>query len=119
MNQQQKPLFMAVGIIVIFLVGFYIYTQGQISSKPWSVVYMNTGRLYIGKVTTFPSMQLHQAYSVEKGSDPSNVQKETVQLVPLSDATWAPQKLYINKDQVIFWGPIEENSVAAKAIKGK
>ena len=101
------------------LLAFFLYSEMNPASKPWSVVYLNTGRLYIGKLVTFPSFQLYEAYSIEKGQDPKDSTKETLQLVSLSGATWSPKKLYLVREQVIFYGPIQEDSVVVKSILGK
>ena len=52
--------------------------------------------------------------SADKTEKPADLQ-----LVPLSSKPWAPAKIYFNPNQILFQGPLDENSDAAKAIKAK
>ena len=88
-------------------------------SKEHSVVYLSTGEIYIGKLSylSIPKFKLTDAYRLQAVKDAEDETKTNFQLTPLKDALWSPQKLYLNPDQVVFYGPIEENSKAGEALQ--
>jgi len=116
-------IILIVVVVLVFGFGFYLYSELAISKKPWSVVYVTTGEIYIGKLSSFPRFQLFDAYLLQVVKKPGaetdeGVQEETqFQLTPLKDALWAPKKLYLNKEQVVFYGPVREDSRVAEAIR--
>ena len=103
-------------VLLIFIGAIWNYQQ---SSSGFSVVYMATGEVYIGELSTFPRLSLVNGYQYQTVNDPKTEGKTSLQLAPLSDAVWAPRKLYLNRDQVVFYGPIAETSQVFKAIKDK
>jgi len=116
-------IILIVVVVLVFGFGFYLYSELAISKKPWSVVYVTTGEIYIGKLSSFPRFQLFDAYLLQVVKKPGaetdeGVQEETqFQLTPLKDALWAPKKLYLNKEQVVFYGPVREDSRVAEVIR--
>lgn len=86
-------------------------------NKPYSVVYLATGEIYVGKLSTFPRMELDDVYLIQNVRDPNDQTKSSFQLVPLKSALWAPVKLYLNRDQVVFSGPVSETSQVAQTLK--
>lgn len=91
--------------------------------KKWSVIYLTSGEIYIARLTypvsaselSFPSgsymMQIVKSKG-EKGEDKSNFQ-----LTPFDEFLWAPTDLFVNRDQIVFYGPVKEESGVGKAIK--
>ena len=102
-------------VVVLALLGGGYVLKNRQQPQGFSVVYLQTGELYVGKLTLFPRMKLDTAYAV-RVSDPA---KNTFQLNPISEMVWAPQMLYLNREKVVFWGPLDENSSAAKGFKQK
>ena len=121
MNKKKK-LVIAVAVLVIVAVvavgGSCVYTKWQMS-KEHSVVYLSTGEIYIGKLSylSVPKFKLVDAYRLQAVKDAEDETKTNFQLTPLKDALWSPQKLYLNPDQVVFYGPIEEGSSAGEALR--
>jgi len=100
-------------ILIIFLVGVCVWYK--ISNKDvFSVVYLTTGEVYVGKLS-YPQMTLTDAYILQTTQDPSG--QNTFQLVPLSEALWATKEIRLNRDQIVFSGPIMEKSRVVEAIK--
>ncbi|HEX9503093.1 MAG TPA: hypothetical protein VF974_02105 [Patescibacteria group bacterium] len=83
----------------------------------YSVVYLTSGEIYVGHLYTYPKLTLKGAYILQNVK--TSKDKSDLQLFPLSDAVWSPTDLYLNPEHVIYYGPLSENSVAAKAIKSK
>ena len=126
---KSKKSFIILIVVIVLLVfgfGFYVYSELNVSKKPWSVVYLATGEIYVGKVSCFPKLQIADAYILQlvnkpveptAGEEVTGETKPSFQLTPLKDALWAPKKLYLNPKQVVFYGPVEENSKVAEAIR--
>jgi hypothetical protein len=127
-----KKILIAIVAVLIVIAGFCIYRETNLDNKPLSVVYLSSGEIYIGKIIKFPKLQLRDAYllqvvkKIDETAEPQ-VNPETgeiiqpqaktsFQLTPLKDALWAPEKLYLNREQVLFYGPIKESSKVAETI---
>ena len=104
--------------VVLFLivlgVTFLVYKTNK--NKGYSIVYLSTGEVYIGKLTTFPDLQLKDAYILQIAKDEKDPTKNNFQLNPIKDALWAPQILHLVKDNVVFYGPLLSDSVIAKKL---
>ena len=103
-------------IVALFMVAF-VYLQWYRGNL--SVIYLANGDLYVGKLTTFPRLVLHEGYQYQTAPDPKDPSKSISRLVPMSEASWAPVQVSLNKSQVIFYGTLLESSDIYKAIKDK
>jgi len=128
MFKSKKFLCVFVVVVVLVLVfGVYVYSELNISKKPWSMVYLTTGEIYIGKISNFPKLQIHDAYIFQVVNRPVEPTEGAIgeegktetsfQLTPLKDALWASKKLYLNSKQLVFYGPLREDSKALEAIR--
>jgi len=115
MNYTRNQVALAVIVILALIIG--IIWKVQQADDSLSVVYLSTGEVYIGKLTTFPMLTLaadgyqFQTVPGQRGAAPGT------QLVPLADAQWAPKKLYLNRDQVVLYGPLSEESVIFQTLQ--
>ncbi len=120
MSKKKKLAIAAVILIIIIagaIGGAYLYSGWQMS-KHYSVVYLATGEIYIGKLSCFPKrFKLNDAYRLQAVKDPKDETKTNFQLTPLNESLWSPKELYLNSDQIVFYGPIEESSKAGEALK--
>ena len=107
-------------VVVVVLVAVAVYFKGfsRVTSGT-SVVYLSTGEVYVGNLSLFPVMELKNGYILVTVPDPADPKKTNFQLNPLTEALWAPKNLYLNKKQVVFYGPILENSKIAEALAAK
>lgn len=96
---------------------FYIQPKMQAEQNAYSVVYLITGEVYIGHLSVWPRMELNGAYLLQSVKDSADEAKTNIQLAPLKDALWSPKKLFLNKENVIFYGPLEEGSKAAETLR--
>lgn len=104
-------------IAALAAVKFYYLPKLRAAGNVYSVVYLATGEVYIGQLATWPKMELNNAYILQNVKDQTDAAKSNIQLTPLKDSLWAPKKLFLNEKNVIFYGPIEESSKAAEAIR--
>ena len=86
--------------------------------KPYFVVYTTNGEIFVGKASWFPRFNLTDAYIIQSGVPGPDV-AGGLQLVPLRDTPWSPKKLYFERSQIIFYGPVSEESSVAQTLKSR
>mgnify|MGYP001566103419 CR=1 FL=1 len=106
-------------VLVLIIAGFGFWQYKASHANDYSVVYLRTGEVYVGKLTTFPNLQLKDAYIFQVVKDEKDPNKSNFNLNPISEALWAPKQLYLNKDQVIFYGPLLSTSKIAQTLAGQ
>lgn len=106
-------------VVVLLVVGVGVYFSKVKQNKGYSVVYLTTGEVYIGKLTTFPLMKLEAGYVLGTAPDAVDPKKSNFQLNPLTEALWAPKYLYLNRENVVFYGPILSSSSIGKTLLEK
>jgi hypothetical protein len=139
MLEKKNSLIIFFGVVVLILAGaFYLQKlrdaaleekstiakqEVAASEQTWSVIYLTSGDIYLARLD-YPvdlsdmriSSESYMVQVAQKKGEGGEVQSN-VQLTPLEDFLWAPNKLYINRDQVVFYGPVKEESAAGQAIK--
>ena len=108
MNARTMKVTSVIVAVVVLAVAYFVLFVKQDSG--YSVIYMSTGEIYIGHLSTFPRFTLADGYIFQVTPDSANPGKNTFQLTPFKEALWAPQYVHINADQVIFFGPLLESS---------
>lgn len=116
-------------VLVLIIVGFSYNLRQYYPITGYSIVYLANGELYIGKLSLYPRWKLESAYLLqtiktnvtEPGPNKTVVSsvKTSYQLVPVNGAIWSPQVLYINSKQVMYYGPVQDNSQVAQSLKDK
>ena len=107
-----------VGVVVLILVialGVFFYFKTS-KDNGYSVVYLSTGEVYVGKLQVFSDLVLTDSYILQIVKDPTNETKSNFQLQPVKEALWAPKELHIIKDNVVFYGLLLENSKIAETL---
>lgn len=111
-----KNIVLAV-VVVLIVVGVAFWSKKMNKSdSAYSVVYLSTGEVYVGKLSTFPRMELKNGYVLGTAPDATDPQKSNFQLNPLTEALWAPEHLYLNKEHVVFYGPILPSSKIGETL---
>lgn len=120
MIKKKKLIIAGASFVVLATIvgGFFVYPKWQMS-KEYSVVYLSTGEIYIGSLSylSYPKFKFTDAYRLQLVKDPKDETKTNFQLAPLKDTLYSPKTLYLNPDQIVFYGPIEEGSSAGEALK--
>ena len=116
---QNKFKIVSIVLIIVLLVVVVYFVGFNKQNKGYSFVYLATGEVYIGKLTTFPRLVLTDSYLYQVNKDPSDSNKNNFQIVPLKDALWAPEKLVLQRKNVIFFGPLLETSKIAQTLAGQ
>lgn len=128
----KKKLLTIIGLIITIIagmaIGVYLLPKLKVAQPSsvensysagdsYSIVYLTTGEVYIGKLSVSSKMKLDGAYLLQTVKDAKDPLNDSFQLTPLSDAMWSPETLYLNANQVVFYGPIKDDSKAAEAIR--
>ena len=116
---KKNIIIVVLAILVVVGGGFYLNKKSAYNG--YSVVYLTTGEIYVGKLTTFPDLQLKDGYILTTVADANDPKKANFQLNPLTEALWAPQNIHFIKDNVVFYSSILPESSIAKTLaeKGK
>lgn len=104
-------------VIIVAVLGVWQYKA--ITANDYSVVYLSTGEVYVGKLTTVPSLELTNAYVLQVTKDEKDPTKNNFQLNPINQALWAPQSMHFIKDNVVFYGKLLPTSRIAETIKAQ
>ena len=116
MNKNRvKMIVVLVVIVILVLLGVFGKKLGLVKDD-YSIVYLTTGEVYIGKLTTFPDLQLTNAYILQISKDEKDPTKNNFQLNPIKDALWAPKKLHLVRNNISFYGPLSPDSNIAQTL---
>ena len=107
-------IILVAGVLVVLGVGLYVKKIEQ--NKDYSVVYLSTGEVYVGKLSVFRSFKLENAYILQIAKDEKDPTKSNFQLNPISEALWAPKRMHLIKDNVVFYGPLLPTSKIAQTL---
>ncbi len=103
-------------VVVVILAGVACWYYGNKMTNQYSVVYLTTGEVYVGKLATFGDFKLRDAYILLVSQDPADKTKNNFQLNPIKDALWAPEYLNLVRKNVVFYGPLSPESNIAKTL---
>ncbi len=141
MINSKKKFIVVLGIaLMVFVVCGFVamkhskiseFSELGVSENQWSVIYLTSGEIYIGKVSPVRAawgigreVEVSDSYLLQvvkntvqpEGGGEPQVQTN-FQLTPIDEALWAPERLYVNKKQIVFYGPVKEASQVGEAIK--
>lgn len=119
MSQNKVKILVVLVIVLAIGLVFVLFRQklsNIFNNNDYSVVYLTSGEVYIGKLSTFPNFQLTDAYIFQATKDVTDPTKNNFQLNPIKDALWAPKSLRLVKDNVIFYGQLMFDSKIAETL---
>ena len=122
MNQNKFKIVLIVLVVILLAVVVYFVffnKQNRGNVMDYSVVYLATGEIYVGKLSTFPNLTLSNGYIFQVTKDATDPTKNNFGLNPFKDTFWGSKKLRINPEQVIFHGLVEKDSQIGKALAGQ
>ncbi|HRR94725.1 MAG TPA: hypothetical protein P5083_01105 [Candidatus Paceibacterota bacterium] len=104
-------LWVLIALLVILLIVVLIMINKDNTKKDYSIIYLDTGEIYIGVLKRFPFTQLTDVYTLQ--SD----QTGQLAVVPMSSTIWAPiTPLRLNPDRIVFSAKISQNSQVYQII---
>jgi len=99
--------------IAVLFISLGLYLSGYVSldrGRNFSGVLFENGEIYFGELTHFPRLTLTNAHTIQIAVDPDDPTQQTYQLVPMRESLWAPEKIYLNYDNIVFIGDVGEGS---------
>ena len=114
MMSKRNVILGVVILVLILVIGYFVIFYNK--NDDYSVVYLTTGEVYVGKLTTFPSLELRDAYILQVIKDTVDPTKNNFQLNPINEALWAPKELHLIEKNVVFYGPILPTSKIAQTL---
>lgn len=106
-------------VSVLALVGVALLINKISKWNAYSVVYLATGEVYVGQLSTFPDFELKNAHILQVTKDAADPAKNSFQITPVRDALWAPESLHLIEKNIIFYGLLQKTSRIAEAIAAK
>ncbi len=103
-------------VLLVALLGLLVFKWSNGSSKvKLTAVYLRTGDLYFGELTSFPSFGLKHPYlftvNQQDKQNPVNVQK-------FSNIFWGPEDfIRINRDEVVWTADLKPDSNLVKLVQ--
>jgi hypothetical protein len=114
-----RKLLVTIGVLLLVIAALAWFYTSQRADKPYSAVLLTSGDLYIGKVSYFPRLSIVDVYTIQAVTDVENPNQLVPQLVSMETSLWAAEKLYLNPEQVVFVGPVGEDSQVMQALAGQ
>jgi hypothetical protein len=101
-------LALAVGLLSVIL----LFQFNVLKAFPQhSVIYLQTGEIYFGKLSQFPYPVLENGYILQRSQDGS------ISLLPISSTIWEPAGyIRLNKDAIVFTAPLAKTSAVYRMI---
>jgi len=109
-----KVLLIVVIVLLVVLVALLVkqYLGGGPS---YYAVYLKTGDLYFGELSTFPSFALRHVYMLQVNAQN---QQNPISIQRFANVFWGPEDyLKINKDEVVWYTKLSPDGQLAKLIK--
>lgn len=114
MSKLNKILLVIVVVLLIAL-GIVIYWQKGGFEKPYWAVYLNTGDLYFGKLSSFPKLSLSGVLLLQR--NPQDAQNP-LSLAEFKEVFWGPEdKIYLNNENIIWKTKLRKDSKIIEFIK--
>ena len=101
-------------LVLAILVIFGVWYWKNIEKNSFYAVYLDTGDLYFGQLSKFPSLSLSNVWYLQRD------QSQGVALMDFSKAAWKPEgKIKINRDRVVWISKISQDSPIISVMLGK
>ncbi len=115
-NVKQTLLGLAALVVAVAVLwGFLGMQKNGEFRNTYSAVYLSSGEIYIAKLSVFPKLAMEDPYLLLLVQDAKK--NNNFQLTPISESVWAPKKLYLDKNQVLYYGPLREDSKVLETLR--
>jgi len=115
-----KSKFYTIGLILtIILLCVLVYTtlgnKSDSIKNPYSVVFLNTGDMYFGKISRFPRLALSDIWFLQVTTQED--QQSGFNLAKFSNAVFGPKdKMEINRENVVWISKLADDSQVVSFI---
>ncbi|PIR98225.1 MAG: hypothetical protein COT89_00765 [Candidatus Colwellbacteria bacterium CG10_big_fil_rev_8_21_14_0_10_42_22] len=116
MSQRLTAILLVLLIGVLIVIGFLYWDK--IFERPYVAVHLSNGDTYFGQLYRFPHFELRDVHVIQPVADAENPDQTSLQVVPLNlIAFWGPDKLQLNRAQIIFTAKIGKDSQVMNVIQ--
>ncbi len=117
MQNAKQTLLGIVALVVAAAVvwGFLGMQKNGEFRNTYSVVYLSSGEIYVAKLSVFPKLVMEDPYLLLLVQDEKK--NNNFQLTPISQSVWAPKKLFLQRNQVLYYGPLKEDSKVLETLR--
>lgn len=113
MRKSKAWLWIVVAVVVVALALIAWWVIPMFGSSYYAV-YLNTGDLYFGKLSTFPSMKLSDVWYLQRD------QQNQLALSEFSKVLWGPRgDLKLSSDSIVWMAKISSESQILPVLKGE
>jgi hypothetical protein len=114
MNKINKILLGVTIVLVVALIAVMCWWYFYRGSSNYYAVYLDTGDLYFGKLSTFPNMTLSDVWYLQRDSQGNSSLSEFIK------TPWGPEgSININRDRIVWTAKLSDVSQLIPYIKNK
>lgn len=97
--------------VILLTSAYFLYLSRTIDS--YYAVYLKTGDLYFGHLSTFPSVTMTDVYYMQQ-----NQEDKSFGLQRFADSVFGPEnRINLSRDNIVWTTKLKEDSQVIKAIK--
>jgi hypothetical protein len=109
-----KTIYKGIILMLLIVVCFFLYKEIGERQKYYAV-YLTSGDVYFGKMRSFPSLVIEDAYFLQAAN---TAEGGVYTLSKFSDAMWKPTgRIKLNRDHVLWVAELEDGSETVSYIK--
>jgi hypothetical protein len=111
-NMSKNNIIILILCIIILLISICFFCLSR-TNNSYYAVYLETGELYIGHLSTFPVLAMTDIHYIQK-----NETDNTLGLQKFSESVFSPEdRIVLNKNNIVWTTKLKEDSEIMKAIK--
>lgn len=126
MHMSRKTLIVGISLVVVavlvlVVLGIWLGSSlfggsgAAAVASPYSVVYLNDGEIYFGKLSWFPKPHISDPWTIQRSVDKNN--QVQLSMVEVNKSIWSPvDDLYLNPKQIMAWSALRADGNLAKAL---
>lgn len=103
--------------VAVIIIAITVFLPRAISSSGYTAVHLEGGEVYFGKLSRFPRLTLSDVHTIQVIPDPKGINDSTVLIVPFNSAIWGPERLYLNRDKILYISEVSEDSQVMRGIR--
>lgn len=114
---REQIIFLLVLILVAMVAAFIgMQIAGRVNAARYVAVYLETGEIYFGRISWFPSVRMTNVMMLQRAQDPA----QGWAIEQFTNAAWRPvEPLHLNRDKIVFWTYVDPASPVVQAIEGR
>lgn len=121
--KNKKIVVFAIIIIGVVFTFYLVFAWGKELwpfAEGYQVVSLANGAVYYGHLSFFPSPRMVDVWLFQQTTPEKKGEEPQLNLIPFPSLFFGPKNvLYLEKEQIIWWADLEEDSPVVKFIKSQ